>query len=345
MKPKTREEIEVFTKEYQSTPHLELQKKYNVKYDTLRHWASDFGVKKIAENTEDTPEVIYKPYPDFGIRAFPKIIKKRDVEEIGIILADHHVGKRTENYSTDIYQTRMEALLKKVMRIIELHRPIRKANIFMLGDMVQGENVYQGSKIEETEYSVWKQINSHAIPTLSRFFLSLSQGVEEVEGWGVWGNHGKYSREGTTRTNWDNFVYAGLASALANQKRIKINCPTEFYQLVTILGWRFFLFHGDQVRASQGIPLFALRRKLQEWYAYMKGFDYAYCGHFHTWGADQVNSRADYQISPPLVTGDSWALEVVGRASKPVQLVFGIHPKEGRTFEYKLLCDPNFTTF
>ena len=102
------------------------------------------------------------------------------------------------------------------------------------------------------------------------------------------------------------------------------------------------MVHGNQVRANAGIPLFALRRKMQEWYAYLGGFHYAYVGHFHAWGADQINSVADYQMCPPLVTGDEWALEVVGRASKPVQLVFGVHPKYARTFEYKLFTDESY---
>lgn len=290
----------------------------------------------------EQPDVVYTAYPDKGIKPFPAVGKGRDKEDIGIVITDHHEGRKTESYNTKIYIARNEYFLDRVMRVIELHRPIGTAHLFILGDMVQGENIYKGSNVDETEFGVWTQINDYAIPTLSRLILSLAQGVEAVEVWCVWGNHGVYAREGTRQANWDNFVYKGLEVALTNQKNVTVHCPTEFYQLVTIKGWRFFLFHGDQVRSNQGIPLFALRRKLQDWYAYLNGFDYAYCGHWHTWGADQINSRADYQLCPPLVTGDSWALERVGRASSPVQLVFGIHSKIGRSFEYKLLCDPKF---
>jgi len=309
----------------------------------LKNSLYSYGIVRKQTIKEEEPEIIYQPYPDFKIKPFRVAKKTRDIEDITLVISDPHLGKVTESYSVEVAEKRLDYLLDSAMRIINLHRPIGKAYIFLIGDIVQGENAYQGSRIGETSIGVWEQINDHAIPLLARFVLSLLQGVSGVEVYGVCGNHGVYDRhQATKHTNWDNFVYKGLEKALENQKGISVHCPSEFYQLVNIRGFRFFLVHGDQVRGTSGIPLFALRRKLQEWYAYVGGFHYAYVGHFHTWGADQVNSEADYQISPPLVTGDEWALQVVGRASKPIQLCFGIHPKYGRTWEYKLFTDEKY---
>jgi len=332
--------------------------------EQLEAWAKQYGYKGVGgfqqaiwrrfgvhratpenltrEIIKTEPEIVYKPYPDFKLKSF-LASKSRSKEEVVIVLTDHHIGRKTENYNIDIYIKRMETLLESVMKIINLHRPVGKAYIFALGDMVQGEDVHKGANVDETSCGVWSQINDYAIPILSRFMLSLLPGVEGIEFYGVRGNHGIYGKESTPQTNWDNFVYKGLEVALADQKQIKVHCPTEFYQLVDIKGFKFFLIHGDQAKSSQGIPLFALRRKFQDWYAYVGGFDYAYCGHWHTWGADAINSYADYQICPPLVTGDKWALERVGRASKPIQLIHGVHPRHGRTWEYKLLTDNAFS--
>jgi len=301
-----------------------------------------FGVKISEQPLPFEPEVEKIPYPDFKIKPFVAQVKSRDKEDIDIKIADAHLGKKTETYNLKIAEKRFDHYLSKVMRIIELHRPIGKAHISLLGDNVQGENIYQGSNVEETECGVWEQINDYAIPILSRFILSLAQGVEEVEVHGVPGNHGKYNKESTPNSNWDNFVYKGLETALQNQKRITVHCPTTFYQIYYLQGFKHFIFHGDQVRMTSGIPLFAMKRKLQEWFAYVGRFAYAYAGHFHSWGADQVNAVADYQLSPPFVTGDEWALQVVGRASKPVQLVCGIHPKIGRSFQYHLFTDDEY---
>ncbi len=302
------------------------------------------GVLRDAKTPAIEPEVqtVYTPYPKFDIKPFKSPKKDRDEEDIVIVTTDKHFAKVTESYNIEIAKARMGKLLDSAMSIINLHRPIRKAWVFELGDIGQGENPYQGSKIGEVECGAFEQVYEVGVPILSRFLTSLAGGVGEVELIGVSGNHGVYDKIATKGTNWDNFLLKALESSLVNQRNIHIRTPKEFYQLVNIKGFRFFLIHGNQVFAQQGIPLFAMRRKMQEWYAYLGGFNYGYAGHFHTGAYDQVNSHADYTICPPLVTGDSWALEKIGRASSPVQLAFGVHSEYGRTWEYKLRTDKKF---
>jgi len=301
--------------------------------------STSLPVNRIEES--ETPTV-YQPYPDFKVKPFSVGKLRRDKEDVALFLADLHLAKVTRSYNLKVAAKRLDNILGKAMRIIELHRPIGKVFLNLLGDIVQGENIYQGSKIGSTECGAWEQINDYAIPLLSRFSLSLLQVTEEVEITGVWGNHGKYAREGTDKTNWDNFVYKGMGVALANQKKIKVRCPDIFCQLVNIQGFIYFLFHGHQIRTSLGIPSYGLRRKLQFWYAHFGGFHYAIGGHWHTWDSGQINSYADYQICPPLITDDEWGLEIVGSASYPIQLIQGVHPRQGRTWEYKLYADNEF---
>ena len=291
---------------------------------------------------ESEAVTIYTPYPNFDIKPFKLAKSDRDEEDLIVVSADKHLAKITESYNIEIAKERMDKLLDATMTIVNLHRPIRKVWVFELGDALQGENPYQGSKIGEVSCGAYEQVHEVGVPIMSRFLTSLAGGVAEVEYIATSGNHGVYDKQATKRTNWDNFLYAALEKSLVNQPNIHIYPPKEFYQLVNIRGFRFFLIHGNQVYAQQGIPLFAMRRKMQEWYAYVNGFNYGYAAHFHSGAYDQVNSHADYTISPPLVTGDSWALERVGRASSPVQLAFGVHDKYGRTFEYKLRTDEKF---
>jgi len=350
---------EVGTKEY-----LELISAYQTApVAKLKKWAKKYGYASYPnfcnsvfrrlglsrKKPEDTvpdiaviTEVEHIPYPNFEIKPFKEPKSSRDEEDLGLVITDWHTAKVTESYNIDIQRARVSKLVDNLMTVINLHRPIRKVHIFALGDLAQGENPFQGSKIGETEMCAEEQIDDVAIPLLASLCTSLLQGVGEVDFYGVRGNHGKYAREVPDRTNWDIFIYKNLARALQNQPNINIYPPKWFYQLVNIRGFRFFTVHGDQVMATAGIPLFAMRRKMAEWYAYVGGFNYAYAGHFHTEAYDHVNSHADYTIAPPLVTGDSWALEKVGRASEPKQLCFGIHDKYGRTFKYDLHTDGAF---
>lgn len=297
---------------------------------------------QVGELPKIEPVTVYTPYPKLDIKPFREPKSNRDEEDMVIVTADKHLAKVTESYNVKIATARMEKLLDSAMVIINLHRPIRRLWVFELGDVLQGENPYQGSKIGEVECGAFEQVHEVGVPLMSRFLASLAGGVSEVDYIAVSGNHGVYDKQATKRTNWDNFLYEALNQALVNQANIHIHTPKEFYQLVNIRGFRFFLIHGNQVYAQQGIPLFALRRKMQEWYAYLGGFNYGYAAHFHSGAYDQINSHADYTICPPLVTGDSWALERVGRASDPIQLAFGIHDHYGRTWAYHLRTDDNF---
>lgn len=335
-----------FVEEYKAANHpgkMELAKKFGVSYATLKDWIvtgdtpHTTEIVKIAEKPEDKRI----PYPDFKIKPFVVGKRIRDKEDMVLEFADRHFGKVTEDYNLDIAQKRMNNLLTTTMRIIELHRPIGKLYIFNVGDNVQGENIYQGSRIGETACGAFEQIYDYAVPIDVRFLVSISQCVEAIEYYGVPGNHGKYGKEATPLSNWDNFFYKALEHATINQKNIKIHCFRQFYQMVNIQGFKNFIFHGDQVRTNYGIPSYGLRRKLQEWYAHFGGFHYAHCGHWHTWEGGQVNEVARFEVCPPLVTGDEWAIEVIGRASKPIQLCFGIHPKKGQTWKYQLYTDPN----
>ncbi len=283
----------------------------------------------------------YVPYPEFKIKPFNIAKVQRDEEDMGIIWADGHAGRITDSFNDEIYKQRFEHFLNSVMNIINLHRPIRNAYILDVGDDVQGENIKQGTTIGSAMLSAEQQIYDLALPTQSRFIVSVKQGVQEVQVTKTRGNHGFYDKVTPKSTNWDIFLGKALQSSLQNQKGITINVSDQFYAVTTIRGFRFFQMHGDQVISQQGIPFFALRRKYQEYFA-LWNFHYAYNGHWHSSGHDAVNSLADYTMCPPLVTGDEWSLEKVGRASRPIQLVFGIHPKYGRTWEYKLYCDTDF---
>jgi len=298
-------------------------------------------VSPIAEIPKEI-EIKYIPYPSIKLTPFKVPKSKRDEEDIVIVLADPHIGKITQSYNLEIATARFDYLLDSTMTIINLHRPIRKAHIFMLGDIVQGENVYQGSKVGETSKGVYEQIHEDAVPLIEKFCLSLAQGVGQVDVYGVRGNHGKYSREAPSKSNWDRFFYKSLADATVNQKKVNVYPASEFYQLINIRGFRFFIIHGDQCRGNAAMPVIAMRRKMQEWYALLGGFNYAYAGHWHSEYYDHINSEADYTICPPLVTGDDWAVEMVGRASQPRQICFGVHDKFGRTFTYHLHTDENF---
>ncbi len=316
----------------------------NPAYHSLRSSMKHRGYSRrdiVTKSKKPVTEPKIKPTLSLNLHNW-SVIEPRDIECMELVESDHHVDKITPTYNGTIYAKRLDRLTEATMHILNLHRPIRKLYIEQLGDMVQGENPKQGSKIGEVEKAVFGQIYDTYIPNQVRHIRSLKQGVEEIEIRCVCGNHGIYDRKAPRKTNWDRFAYKALQRELANDKGIKIFISDFFYDLFEINGFRYFLIHGNQVKAQQGVPLIALRRKLNEYFSYVGGFNYARCGHWHTWGSDTVNSVATFDICPTIVTDDEWGLEVVGRAYPPVQLIRGNHPKYGVSFQYHIQTDNDF---
>ena len=112
--------------------------------------------------------------------------------------------------------------------------------------------------------------------------------------------------------------------------------------MVEIQGKRFFVFHGDQVRATQGIPYFALHRKVGAWFVTYGGFDYAVSGHFHKDDFLRVNARVKHFGNGALPTDDPYALSVIGTSAVPCQWTFGVHARQGVTWAYSLVADDAF---
>jgi len=124
-------------------------------------------------------------------------------------------------------------------------------------------------------------------------------------------------------------------------KGITVEYSDDFKALIRIEGFSFFVFHGDQCRATMGIPYFALIKKLMSW-SHTFPLDYALCGHYHKEDYLRVSSRAKLLINGSLVTDDPYALEVVGTSSIPCHWTFGCHRNYGITWLYNLVLDKAF---
>lgn len=313
--------------------------------------ARTMGVKR-SSPTPLAPEILEEGEPEPIIKVIPVKLKsyrpvkrgKGDPETQVLLLGDHHAGLITPTYSPEVYKQRLGELFNSTLTITKLHRnmyPVNDLVIFALGDMVHGENPRQGAKIGSVACGASDQVYDLALPELVNLLNSLKQEFKTIKLYGVPGNHGRYSLEAPETSNWDIMLY----KALANTKLpagIEIYPPVDFCQLVDIQGFRFFIFHGDQIRMSQGIPYFAQRRKVMSWYVTFRGFAYACSGHVHEEDLFRVSSETKLFVNGPLVTDDPFALKVMATSSIPTQWTFGVHSRIGLTWSYSLIADYDF---
>ncbi len=264
-----------------------------------------------------------------------------------LLLSDVHDGEVTPSYNHKVTKARLAELFRRTMTITKLHRslyPVNDLVIGILGDTVHGENPFQGSKLESAECGALTQVYDLLLPELTGLILSFRQEFATVKVYGVPGNHGRVAREAPETSNWDNALYHAL-KALEGTKLpdgIEIHVPRDFCQLVTIQGHRFFFFHGDQTHMSNGIPWFALSRKVLSWYITYGGFEYACCGHFHRDDFLRLSAMTKLFVNGSFVTDDPFALKVMGTSSIPCQWTFGVHAKHGVTWSYSLTLDERF---
>lgn len=341
-------EMEEWKQEWDKANHtgkIALCQKWGITYASGKNWAG----LPIDPDPFAKPEVKEQPFivnlPPIILREYKPKLKGRGDKETAILhVADGHAGKITVSYDEDVYRARMDTLFDSVMTIVELHRKMYDIDtlcILNVGDNIQGENPHQGSKVGEIRMGVRDQISKLALPTWAKLICSLKQEFQEVRFEGFPGNHG-YEILAPETSRADLEFYDLLAAKLGDHKGITINIHERFAEVINIEGFRCFCFHGDGIPCQQGVPFFALDKRLKSWYMQFGGFNYAFGGHFHKEHSDEVSSKFKYYMTSMLSSDDDWALKKLGVSSNPSQRLYGMHPRHGITWNYTLIVDYAF---
>ena len=327
---------------------LELAKELGYeRIDSLNRSMKKYGVtrKHVDYKIKDSDDPLTINLPPVKLIT-PKVKKTKGNEEVALlILGDGHAGKITKSFSKEIYKQRMETVFQHTMNIVNLHRnmyPIKKLVIANVGDNLQGENPFQGSKIGETECGARDQITKIATPVWNNILASFRQQFEEVNMYCVPGNHGAGDRLAPETSNHDLLLYDILKAGIGQEKGINIHSSDEWYMLFKIFGFKFFMFHGDSIPCQSGIPFFGIDKALCKWYMQFNSFNYALSGHFHKNYTNEVSSKLEHFMNGTLVTDDEWVLKKLKISSTPSQTLLGVHPVHGCTWRYPLVVDDKF---
>ena len=273
-----------------------------------------------------------KPEPD----------KRKGASETAILLlSDWQLGKKTPTYDADVCAERIELLAKKVEKLVEIQRaahPVRELRIYLLGDLVEGEDIFPGQAHLITGSTYFQLFRGAEI--LAGLVRRMAATFEKVKVVGVIGNHGRLGRKGTfhPESNVDAMMYRVASMLVSEDKRIEwvetlAKGERAWYATDKVYDKTWFLFHGDQVGGGfAGFPWYGFGKKLQGWNMSVARFDYSASGHFHTpvrmylngithWGGGSTESTNTY------------AQETLAAAGEPCQYLLFQHP-EGVTAEY-----------
>jgi hypothetical protein len=206
----------------------------------------------------------------------------------------------TPDYNSDVAAERVARYADKVVKLIELqrsHHPVEEARIYLLGDLLEGEEIFPG-QAHRIDASLYSQLFGTA-EVLANMVRRIAATVPRVKVVGAIGNHGAMGgpirRSYHPETNFDAMLY-NVARMLLRQES-RVDWPETFvagerawYATDDVLGKRWFLFHGDQVKsASFGIPWYGYSKRLLGWATSVVPFDYSASGHWHVPVRMQVN--------------------------------------------------------
>lgn len=277
----------------------------------------------------------------------PKSFKyegKPSEETAFLLLSDTQIGKKTKSYNIRKFEKRLESLKSGMMKIItplRTFRPINKLVIGLNGDIVDGESLYPSQNIDGIDVRILDQIFSVGLPRLAEFILFCLANFDEVTIYAVRGNHGKNvtRRDSSRTTNWDLVLYKALEAITANQKRLKWNIAIEDWKnIFRIYNHKFLMAHGDQFKAHFQFPYYSMGTKSIKW-ADLYGAKFFLYGHWHSIHTGWRLSTIQIFVNGSFVSDDDFGEEVVGAASFPEQLLFGVHPKQGITWRYRISLD------
>jgi hypothetical protein len=300
-------------------------------------------LEKAKRSQDELVEAVYNAARDAaaGMRVppvpTPKIDKrKKDGEVAVLLLADWQVGKVTPTYNSEVAADRVKKLAEKVEKLVAIQRedhPVREAYVFLLGDFVEGDgNIFPGQSYL-VDSSLYSQIFSTA-EMLAGLIRKLAANFEKVHVVGVIGNHGRLGRYGESapESNADAIAYRTAAMLVRDEKRITwketyTKGERHWHEYVEVLGRKWLLFHGDQLKGgSFGFPWYSLAKRLGGWSLALDGGkpDYAAFGHWHTpVRVVAADGRITAFGAGSIESSNTYAQEWVAASGEPAQwLIF-----------------------
>lgn len=275
--------------------------------------------------------------------------RRKAAPEVAIcLLGDWQSGKKTPDYNSDIAAERVYRYGEKVVKLIGLQRanhPVNEARIYLLGDLVEGEEIFPGQS-HRIDASLYAQLFNTA-GVLASLVRRIASVVPRVKVVGTIGNHGAMGgpirRSYHPETNFDAMLYNVARMQVENDR---VTWPETFvagerawYATDEVLGKRWFLAHMDQVKsASFGIPWYGFQKRLLGWSTSVTPFDYAAGGHWHVPVKMHVNAIT-YWGAGSTESTNTFAQEFLASGGQRPSQILLFQGNDGVTAEYEVYVD------
>lgn len=282
---------------------------------------------KVADMGFDTEQHAIACFSDyhFGARVDPRVtggIGGYDVATARYRLADWRDGV-----------LRFTQMMQTTLTVPVLH-------VLALGDDMEGNGHMFGTQAIEMELSAYFQFIGF-VADMTDTLVSLQARFDQIHVYKVFGNHGRMAgskKEGYDPDNYELFAWELIAARceLAAPGKFTFDISPAFFQIVDILGYSFYLRHGD------GVNLHAtytgvVDNKLAMNSIVNEVLNYMVLAHHHT-ASEREEEISGAVLSNGCFVGPSlYALKMRRpRANRPSQEMFFVHPKKGITHRHRI---------
>ena len=216
---------------------------------------------------------------------------------------------------------------------------IPRLAIPIIGDMVSG--IIHEELVETAEGTVMEWVCEGA-HVFAQGIRTLAAEFETVDVDCVIGNHGRLQKQVRYKNryvSYDYLFYRFLALELKNQPNVTVRCNKSFFSLQEIPGATLLNLHGDNIKSWSGIPWYGINRAMTNLslllQAHKRSFDIVNLGHFHNAGTlDRIDS--ELVLNGSAVGGNEFSIGAMFTSGRPKQVLYGVHPERGKTWEFKL---------
>ena len=130
-----------------------------------------------------------------------------------------------------------------------------------------------------------------------------------------------------------------MESELKQYDRITWQITKSWWQIDTIYGFNFLMFHGDDIRSWQGIPYYGIDRAAKNYRELLElmglSYNYLEIGHFHV-PSELSGVTTEKFVNGCWPGGSLYSMKGLVTANYPVQKLFAVHPTQGVTYRYPL---------
>ena len=245
-------------------------------------------------------------------------------------------------YNWNILEKQFDQLYIGLEEIVTRHKmvaPIKSLHVHLIGDIVEGYDIFKGQTRQ-----IDREITEQAIGVkdlLCDFLQKALHLFDKIHVVAVPGNHGRIGTKGENLhyVSWDYIVYKWMESELKNFKNITWQISKSWWQIDTIYGYNFLMFHGDDIKSWQGIPYYGIDRAAKNYHELLEllGLKYNYLeiGHFHV-PSELSGVTTEKFINGCWPGGSLYSMKGLVTANYPVQKLFAVHPTQGVTYRYPI---------